>query len=151
MNTIAYVLNQQIANWTVLHMKLHNYHWYVRGPHFFTLHAKFEELYTESAARIDNLAERLLAVGGKPVATLAEIVRLSSIKEAAGGESAEQMTSSIAADFTQLISELKQGIKAAASYEDEFTADILLEIQGELEKQVWMINAFSESKLVTAN
>lgn len=144
MNTIAYALNQQIANWTVLHMKLHNYHWYVKGPHFFTLHAKFEELYTESAALIDNLAERLLEIGGKPVATLAEIIRLSTIKEATSNESAEHMTAAIAEDFKQLIRELKQGIKAASSSEDEATADLLLGIQAELEKQVWMLNAFND-------
>lgn len=37
------VVNRQIAGWSVLYTKLHNFHWYVQGPHFFTLHAKFEE------------------------------------------------------------------------------------------------------------
>ncbi len=42
-------LNTQVANFSVLYMKLHNYHWYVKGENFFTLHVKFEELYTEAA------------------------------------------------------------------------------------------------------
>lgn len=58
------LVNKQIANWTVLYTKLHNYHWYVTGPDFFTLHAKFEELYNEAALHIDELAERLLALEG---------------------------------------------------------------------------------------
>jgi starvation-inducible DNA-binding protein len=148
MNTIANVLNQQVANWTVLHMKLHHFHWNVKGPHFFTLHAKFEELYTESAARIDLLAERMLAIGGKPVSTLADIIRLASIKEATVEQSAEQMTASIADDFKQLVGELKQGIKIADSYGDEVTEDLLIAIQADLEKQIWMLNAFNAQQLV---
>ncbi|MEW8986778.1 MAG: DNA starvation/stationary phase protection protein, partial [Bacillus sp. (in: firmicutes)] len=65
-------VNKQVANWTVLYTKLHNYHWYVKGRHFFTLHTKFEELYNEAATIIDEFAERILALEGKPVATLKE-------------------------------------------------------------------------------
>ena len=53
------VLNRQIAGWSVLYTKLHNFHWYVKGPHFFTLHAKFEELYNLATANMDEVAERL--------------------------------------------------------------------------------------------
>jgi starvation-inducible DNA-binding protein len=82
-------------------------------------------------------------VGGKPVATLSDSLRLSSVGEAVGGEAAEQMTVSIAKDFTQLIGELKQGIKIAESSDDEDTADLLLAMKTGLEKHVWMLNAFS--------
>ena len=47
-----------------------------KGPQFFTLHEKFEELYTESATHIDEIAERILAIGGKPVATMKEYLEL---------------------------------------------------------------------------
>ncbi|HEY2420731.1 MAG TPA: ferritin-like domain-containing protein, partial [Neobacillus sp.] len=47
-NQLVSVLNKQIANWTVLYVKLHNYHWYVKGGQFFTLHVKFEEFYNEA-------------------------------------------------------------------------------------------------------
>ncbi len=80
------VLNKQVADWSVLFTKLHNFHWYVKGPQFFTLHEKFEELYTESATHIDEIAERILAIGGKPVATMKEYLEISSIQEAAYGE-----------------------------------------------------------------
>lgn len=64
------VLNEQVANWTVLYTKIHNFHWFVKGPHFFSLHVKFEELYNEASEHIDELAERILAIGGSPVATM---------------------------------------------------------------------------------
>jgi len=141
--TMSAVLNQQIANWTVLHMKLHNYHWYVRGPQFFTLHTKFEELYTEAAANVDVLAERLLAIEGSPVATLVDSLRLASVREASGDEGAEEMAKAIADDFAQVAEELRQGIKIAQSCDDEDTADLLLGMKTNLEKHAWMLNAFA--------
>ncbi|MDV2888516.1 ferritin-like domain-containing protein, partial [Alkalihalophilus pseudofirmus] len=56
-NQLVHVLNKQIANWSVLYMKLHNYHWYVKGEQFFTLHVKFEEFYNEAGLHVDELAE----------------------------------------------------------------------------------------------
>lgn len=64
MKQVTDVLNRQIANWTVLYVKLHNVHWYVKGNQFFTLYLKFEELYTEASLHIDELAERVLALRG---------------------------------------------------------------------------------------
>ncbi|WP_248929206.1 Dps family protein [Paenibacillus hamazuiensis] len=138
---VTAVLNTQIANWNVLYVKLHNYHWYVKGPQFFTLHAKFEELYNEASQIIDDFAERLLALKGKPVATLKEIAQTASIKEATGGETAEQMVQSIVSDFTAIIGELKDGIRAAEASNDPATADMLLGVAGSLEKHVWMLQA----------
>lgn len=136
------VLNSQVANWTVLYMKLHNYHWYVKGGQFFTLHVKFEELYNEAAIHIDNIAERLLAIGGRPVATLTEVLGQSVIKEATNSESAEQMVESIVQDFDRLITELKEGMGIAEQAQDETTSDMLLAIHTSLEKHVWMLRAF---------
>ncbi|MBO8165493.1 MAG: DNA starvation/stationary phase protection protein [Brevibacillus sp.] len=143
MNEIVTVLNKQLANWILLHMKLHNYHWNVKGPHFFTLHAKFEEYYTEAAHHIDLLAERILTIGGKPEATLREALELASVKEAAGGETAEEMVQTLIGDFSLLLDELKAGIETVESEDDHATADLLLELKARLEKQLWMLRAFS--------
>lgn len=136
------VLNKQVANWSVLYIKLHHFHWYVKGPHFFTLHEKFEELYNEAAKYVDDLAERLLAIGGKPVSSMKACMEQASIKEAAGGESAEQMVQAVVSDFTTLISELKEGMTAAEAANDEATGDMFLEMCESLEKHAWMLQAF---------
>ncbi|MCR8634306.1 Dps family protein [Paenibacillus radicis (ex Xue et al. 2023)] len=136
------ILNRQIANWSVLHVKLHNFHWYVKGHQFFTLHLKFEELYTEAALHVDVLAERLLALGGKPVATLQGYLDVASVRDAAGIETAEQMVGAVVNDFQTVINELKAGMKLAASLDDETTGDLLLGIHASLEKHVWMLNSF---------
>lgn len=139
---ITEVLNKQIANWSVLFVKLHNYHWYVKGPQFFTLHTKFEEFYNEAALHIDELAERLLSVGGQPVATMKDYLAVSSVKEASGKENAEQMVQEVINDFNQLISELKEGMSVAEEANDEITGDMLLAIHTTLEKHVWMLSSF---------
>lgn len=136
------VLNKQVANWSVMYFKLHNYHWYVTGEQFFTLHEKFEELYNQAAVYIDELAERLLIIGGKPTATMTGFLKEASIKEANGNETAADMVQNILNDFRQMADELKEGIEIAESNNDEPTADMLLEIRSNLEKQLWMLNSF---------
>ncbi|MBO9128167.1 Dps family protein [Bacillus sp. 165] len=139
---VVNVLNKQVANWNVLFVKLHNYHWYVKGPQFFTLHTKFEELYNEAATHIDELAERILSLQGHPIATMKEYIEMSTVKEASGDETAEEMVRSIVNDYSAMISELKEGMEVAGDTEDETTADMLLAIHTELEKHVWMLSAF---------
>ncbi|WP_128894907.1 Dps family protein [Longirhabdus pacifica] len=141
-NNLIEIVNKQVANWSVLYMKLHNFHWFVKGPAFYTLHDKFEELYTEGATYIDDLAERLLALKGKPVATMREALEMSSIQEAEGNESAEQMVQCIKDDFDTMIEELKAGIEIAGELGDEATGDMLLAIYQSLEKHNWMFTSF---------
>lgn len=136
------IVNKQIANWNVLYVKLHNYHWYVKGPQFFTLHTKFEELYNEAALHIDELAERLLALGGKPLATMKDYLAVASVHEAKGNETAEEMVAEIVRDFETMIEELKAGMDYAGEIGDETTGDMLLGIHQSLEKHVWMLKSF---------
>lgn len=135
-------LNKQVATWSVMYTKLHNYHWYVKGPAFFTLHAKFEELYNEATLHMDEIAERLLTLGGKPTATLKEHLELSVVKEATGKESTEQMVATIVKDFDTIMKSLKKGMDEAAKDEDDMTEDLLNAVYQSIEKHQWMLNAF---------
>ncbi|WP_147535349.1 Dps family protein [Bacillus marasmi] len=141
-NSLTQVLNKQIANWSVLYVKLHNFHWYVKGEQFFTLHVKFEELYNEAALHVDEIAERLLAIGGVPVATMRENLELSSIQEATGQETSQEMVQAVINDFMIIIGELKEGMSLAEEIDDETTGDMLLAIHSGLEKHVWMLSAY---------
>lgn len=140
--TLEQVMNQQLANWNVLYTKLHRFHWYVKGPHFFTLHAKFEELYEEAAGTMDELAERLLITGGKPVSTLKEYLQFATIEETSEVLSAEEMVQNVVTDFSQLISELKEGKNAADHADDEVTSDMFTELIEKLSKHNWMLTSF---------
>ena len=136
-------LNQQIANWSVLYTKLHKYHWYVKGPAFFKLHEKFEEFYNEATLMVDEVAERLLTIGGQPLSTLGEYVANASIKEDTNiNLTAEQMVTELIADYETLVKESRALIALAEEAEDQETADIFTEKISEIEKDVWMLKAF---------
>lgn len=135
-------VNKQVANWTVLYVKLHNYHWLIKGHHFFTLHEKFEEFYNEAATNIDELAERILSIGGKPIGTIKECLEQASIKEATGSEGETEMVQAIHDDFSTIVNELKWDIDLAEQNDDQGTADILIGIQKNLRKHMWMLQAF---------
>ena len=127
------VLNKQLANNTVLWTKLHNFHWYVKGPNFFSLHAKFEELYDATGQYVDDLAERILTIGGEPVAKLTEALEESSIEEGEYGLDAKQMVKQLTEDFDVLSAELNQGVKVAEDAGDDRTADMFIAIAQDVE------------------
>lgn len=141
--TLHNELNKQIANWSLLYIKLHNYHWYVKGSQFFTLHEKFQQFYEEAALHVDEIAERLLAINGQPLGRMSDYLAQSSIKEASNEENASEMVDQLIADFTTIIGELKAAMAIATDADDETTADMLLAIHTSLEKHVWMLRAFN--------
>lgn len=135
-------MNVQVSTWSVMYTKLHNYHWYVKGHQFFTLHAKFEELYDEATAHMDEIAERILTLGGDPVATLKEHLEQSVVKEAKGDEKADKMVATIVDDFSAIMESLKKGMDEAAKVGDDMTEDLLNATYQSIEKHQWMLNAF---------
>ncbi|MDW4209170.1 Dps family protein [Staphylococcus saprophyticus] len=139
---VVKVLNQQVANWTVAYTKLHNFHWYVKGPNFFSLHTKFEELYDEASQYIDDLAERILAAGGNPVATLKESLDLSIIKEADKGYKAEEMVEELSQDFDNVSKQLEEAIEVASNADDDVTEDMFIGMQTNIDKHNWMLKSY---------
>ena len=139
---LVQLVNKEIANFTVLYTKLHNYHWFVTGTHFFALHAKLEELYNEATLNLDELAERLLALGEKPVATLKEYLELATIEEATGNERTEDMVQSVINDFEKISTELVEVIDLAEKEEDQVTGDMLIGMKKSLNTHVWMLRAY---------
>lgn len=116
-------MNRQVSNFAVLYFKLHRYHWFVHGPHFYGLHEKFEELYDEAAHVLDDLAERILAIGGRPLATMSMYLKETTLKEAEADDEEQEMLSVLLRDFEQIAGELQTGIELCDQYKDEGTAD----------------------------
>lgn len=140
------ILNRHVSNWNVLFVKLHNYHWYVGSTQFFTLHEKFEELYNEAALHIDELAERLLAAQGSPVATMTEYLEKATIKEADGEKTYQEMLDTLISDFNLLSKELNQDIKTLEDEAgDDVTADMLIALRQSVEKHNWMLKQYVNS------
>lgn len=140
----ASLLNELVANNGVLYVKLHQYHWHVKGPYFFTLHEKFEELYNETSEYFDEFAERLIALGGRPYSTLRQFLDESSVKEEVYEQNitAEKMVENLVADFETIKQLALKGADLAADENDPVTEDMLVEYVGNLDTTIWMLSAF---------
>jgi starvation-inducible DNA-binding protein len=141
-NDIDAGLSALLADHQVLYQKLRAFHWTVKGPAFFELHAKFEALYGEAAEKVDALAERILARGGKPPCTLREALALARLKEDAGTAQAADQVRAVLADLESLRRPLRELARTAGEAGDIATADLLDGYADGQEKTAWMLRAY---------
>jgi starvation-inducible DNA-binding protein len=140
---IANILNDDLADEYVLLTKTRNYHWNVEDPRFNDLHKFFEEQYELISASIDEIAERVRAVGGKTRATLKEFINSSQIGEDVGSyPEADTMLGNLLSDHETIIKTLRKNIKECQDLNDEATANFLTEKMEEHEKMAWMLRSF---------
>jgi len=138
MDKLLTLLNREVANFGVLYTKLHNFHWFVKGTQFYTLHELYEKLYDEVTEHFDAVAERMLMLGGKPAATLKEFLELATVKEAKGTESSAEMITETLHDFELIVKELDEVLEIG----DEVTKDLAIGIQASFQKHIWMLKTY---------
>ena len=138
---IAQGLSRVLADTYSIYLKTQNYHWNVRGPLFHTLHAMFEEQYTELAIAIDEIAERIRAVGHPSPGSFTEFARLSKVEEEIGAPSAEQMITNLIADQATVVQTCKDIFPTVQQAADEPTADLLIRRMQIHEKTAWMLKS----------
>jgi starvation-inducible DNA-binding protein len=137
-------LNTVVATQGQFYIRLHQFHWYVKGSHFFTLHEQFEELYDETTDNLDLVAERLLAVGGEPYATLQEFIDHSVIEENVEDKnlSQDQMVEAVVTDLETIGQSLAEGILLTDEHEDFPSNDMLIAMKDDVDKHIWMLKAY---------
>lgn len=142
--TAAAMTNHIVANLAVLWTKLHQYHWYVKGPHFFSLHEKFQELYNEEAKWYDKIAETLLAMNAKPFSTTEQNSHYTLLSENVADKylTAEEMVENIIDDFRSTKDLAYRAIQLAKEQNQQGLEDVLLDFKNDLDKQIWIIQAF---------
>ncbi|WP_422009067.1 Dps family protein [Roseivirga pacifica] len=140
--TVVEKLNQLLINYQVHYQNLRLFHWNVKGPFFFVLHDKFEELYRDAAEKIDEVAERVLALGGTPKGSLKNIVSNADVESHEEQMEANEMVNSIISANKKLIENLNGVLTTAEEVGDEGTLDIFTSYIQELEKQNWMFKAY---------
>ncbi|SEK17983.1 starvation-inducible DNA-binding protein [Carnobacterium iners] len=142
--TAAAMANHIIANQGMLHIKLHQYHWYIKGANFFSLHKKFEELYKDNESYFDGLGEHLIASGSKPFSTAEQFVQYSFIPESAADKylSAEKMVGNLVDDYRTTRDVTGKAIVLAQNEKDAVLEDLLIDYNSYLNKTIWMLQAF---------
>jgi len=136
-------LNVILADAIVFYHKLHHYHWHVTGPGFFQLHEAFENLYDRWAEIVDDMAERVVTLGGQAHPTLAEALKAAGLAEDAGVPEAKQMVANVAADLQTQLDAIKQAAAAADDADDRATAGMMDELIADIEKRLWMLRAYT--------
>ena len=142
---IAEGLGRLLADSYTLYLKTHNYHWNVTGPMFTTLHTLFETEYGELALAVDEIAERIRALGAPSPGSYREFARLTSIKEAEGVPPAIEMVRQLVHDQVLVGQAAQTVIKAAERAGDDATADLGVRRMQVHEKNAWMLRSHLEA------
>ena len=141
-NELNPLLNKNLSNIQVLYVKLHNFHWNVKGISFKPVHEMTEAYYEHFAKQYDDVAERILQLGGNPFSTMKEYLANAAIQEVEEKDFVgQEVLSSVLSDFELLNAQFKEISKAAAELNDAPTVALADENVAWLEKQIWMLKS----------
>jgi len=138
---LAAGLTKVLADTYAVYLKTHGYHWNVRGPNFHSLHALFMEQYTEMWAALDELAERIRALGEFAPQGYAAFANLTAIKDGDPTRSSDQMVEELMRDHETLISTARAVLKDAEDDLDPVTEGLITDRLTIHEKHAWMLRA----------
>ena len=141
---IAKELSKFLADSFTLYLKTHNFHWNVTGPMFNALHNMFEAQYTEQWNALDDIAERMRALGYNAPGSYAEFIKLSSIKEEPGATEApdwREMVRQLVLGNEAVCRTARKALEVADDADDEPTEDLLIQRLQTHEKYAWMLRS----------
>lgn len=140
---LAELLSLALSNTYVLYAKIQGFHWNVRGPLFYSIHKMTEEQYEDLGAAIDEVAERIRAIGFLAPNTLKKFLATAEVKEAEGESEASEMLDSLVQDHQTVARSLRHAVDEATRVDDVFTADMLTARIGKHEEFAWMLRALA--------
>lgn len=138
-------LDALLADHQVFYQKLRGYHWNVRGPRFFDLHAKFEALYDMTAEHVDAIAERIAMLGARPTASMKGYLAAARLSEDEGVPSAQDMVRHILQDMEKLSTWTRELAVTAEEAGDRGTVGLMDGFGDTYEKEMWMLRASLEA------
>lgn len=139
---LAEKLNGLLSAYQVFYMNVRGFHWNIRGDKFFTLHAKFEELYTDALVKIDEIAERILTLGFNPSHAFSDYLTHSAIAEVKHESKDIACVQHVLSGLQSLIEIEREVSAVSAEVGDDGTNDLITTYIREQEKIVWMYNAY---------
>ena len=140
---VVSALAQLLADFQVHYTNLRGFHWNIKGHGFFVLHSKFEDMYNGAAEKVDEIAERILMLGGVPENKFSEYLKVAKVKEVSDISCSSDAVEHILGTYSYLIGEERKVIALANEANDDATADLMTGYLKEQEKMIWMLVAFS--------
>ena len=138
---VARELSKVLADSFAVYQKTHGYHWNVRGPEFFSLHKLLEQQYNEIWAALDDIAERIRALGELAPQSASAFANLTSIKDGDPEKEATDMLKELLQDHDTLIATTRKALDAASEAGDEASADLMTQRLAAHEKFAWMLRS----------
>lgn len=139
---LAKQLNDLLANYQLFYQNLRGFHWNIKGPKFFELHLKFEELYNDAVIKVDEIAERVLTLGETPLHTMEDYIACSAIKSVKSDNIQTESVLHVIDNFSVLIKKERQILDLADEANDEGTNSLMSDYISQSEKTVWMLTSF---------
>lgn len=135
-------LNDLLANYQVFYQNTRGFHWNIKGEKFFELHLKFEELYTNLQIKIDEIAERVLTLGGTPIHSFEGYLQIAKVKPVENESNGPACVEHILDAFATILVKEREILKLSAELDDEGTNALMSDYIREKEKLVWMYSSF---------
>lgn len=139
---VVTALQNLLADFQIYYSNLRGFHWEIKGRGFFVLHEKFESMYDDTATKVDEIAERILTLGGTPENKYSGYLKVARIPEVSGVTSSHEAVDNILNTYKHFIAEERKLIDLANEANDAVTADMLTGYLKEQEKMIWMLVAF---------
>lgn len=134
-------LNHLLSDSQVYYQNLRAFHWLVKGKKFFEMHEKFEEYYTKTADDIDEIAERILMIGGTPLHTYEDYLKHAEIRPRKDLENLSEIIPAITGNVEHLLSAYRKVAEIASEVGDRASEALMDDFIGEAEKKLWMLNS----------
>ncbi|WP_057935914.1 Dps family protein [Algoriphagus resistens] len=144
MKNVSDKLNDLLSDYHIFYQNVRGFHWNVKGENFFDLHIKFEELYTQLYENIDELAERIVTIGFKPLHAYSDYLKNTIHKEITDVSNGDECVKHVIDGLGVLAQSHRKAAKAAEEADDIATADLLTKFVGDIEKRMWMFTMFSK-------
>jgi starvation-inducible DNA-binding protein len=139
---VCKLLQQLLSEATDLHQQMKFAHWNVRGLNFMPLHELFDKIAGDLDGISDDLAERIAQLGGRPDATIAKVAEQSElVSYPTDATSPTQHIEAVIASLGDFTNACRDCIEAADDLDDAVTSDLLTQITGKLDKQLWFVEA----------
>ncbi|NGP88791.1 Dps family protein [Fodinibius halophilus] len=135
-------LNALLANYSIFYQNTRGYHWNIKGDTFFELHQKFEELYNDLFIKIDDVAERILTLGGTPNHNYSAYITQSVIKESKQVTDGKEAVREILNAYKSIIKLQREILELSDELGDEGTNALMSDYISEQEKKVWMYSSY---------
>lgn len=138
---VAQELTKVLADSFAVYLKTHGYHWNVRGPEFFSFHNLLEQQYREIWTALDDIAERIRALGVLAPQSYPAFGNLTAIKDGDPEKEATAMLKELMQDHETLIATTRKALDIASDAGDEASADLMTQRLAAHEKFAWMLRS----------